>query len=84
MESISNEEFNFDSELIAERIRERGDWRSEKLVLDCRLIHEADSDDIKEWKWRGTPVWSHDGIVCTGEAYKQVAAAHETITWIGV
>ena len=50
MDSISNEEFNFDSELNTERIRERGDWRAEKLALARRLIHKAGSDDIEEWK----------------------------------
>ena len=72
MGSNSNEEVNSPSELITARIRELGDWRGEKLALVRKLIHEADSDIIEEWKWRGTPVWSHDGIVCTGEAYKQV------------
>jgi hypothetical protein len=60
------------AELITARIRELGDWRGEKLALVRRLIHEADPDIIEEWKWRGTPVWSHDGIVCTGETYKEV------------
>ncbi len=72
MGSNSNEEVNSPSELISARIRELGDWRGEKLALVRKLIHEADSDIIEEWKWRGTPVWSHDGIVCTGEDYKQV------------
>ena len=57
---------------ITERIRELGDWRGERLARIRALIHEADSDVIEEWKWMGTPVWSHDGIVCTGESYKQV------------
>ncbi len=59
------------SELITAGIRELGDWRGDKLALVRRLIHEADPAILEEWKWRGTPVWSHDGIVCTAEAYKQ-------------
>ncbi len=82
--SISNEEFNLASELITERSRERGDWRGDKLALVRRLIYEADSGDTEEWKWRGNPVWSHDGIVCTGEAHRQVAVAHGASTWNGV
>jgi hypothetical protein len=57
---------------ITQRIRELGDWRGERLAQVRALIHEADPDVAEEWKWRGTPVWSHDGIVCTGESYKQV------------
>ena len=60
------------SDLITERIRELGDWRGERLAQVRALIHEADPDVVEEWKWMGTPVWSHDGIVCTGETYKQV------------
>lgn len=60
------------SELITERIRELGDWRGERLAQIRALIHEIDPDVVEEWKWKGTPVWSHDGIVCTGESYKQV------------
>jgi hypothetical protein len=57
---------------ITERIRELGDWRGEKLAQVRALIHEADPDVVEEWKWMGTPVWSHHGIVCTGESYKEV------------
>jgi hypothetical protein len=57
------------SQLIDERIAELGDWRGEKLARVRALIKEADPDIIEEWKWRN-PVWSHDGIVCTGESYK--------------
>ena len=57
---------------ITKRIRELGDWRGERLAEIRALIHEADPDVVEEWKWMGTPVWSHDGIVCTGESYKQV------------
>jgi hypothetical protein len=60
------------SALITARIRELQDWRGEQLALVRKLIHEADPAIVEEWKWMGTPVWSHDGIVCTGETYKQV------------
>jgi len=59
------------SALIDERIRELGDWRGRMLAKVRRLIHEADPGVVEEWKW-GTPVWSHDGIVCTGETYQNV------------
>lgn len=58
------------SDLISQRITELGDWRGDTLARVRRLIHEADPDAVEEWKWRGTPVWSHDGIICTGESYK--------------
>ena len=57
---------------ITERIQELGDWRGETLARVRRLIHAADPDIQEEWKWMGTPVWSHDGGVCTGDSYKQV------------
>ena len=57
---------------ITQRIHDLGDWRGEMLARVRRLIHEADPDIQEEWKWMGTPVWAHDGIVCTGESYKQV------------
>ena len=57
---------------ISARIEELGDWRGETLARVRQLIHEADPDIQEEWKWRGVPVFSHDGIVCTGESYKQV------------
>ena len=60
------------SDLISERVAELGDWRGETLARMRRLIKEADPDVVEEWKWRGTPVWSHDGIICTGESYKKV------------
>src|SRR3979490_2852085 len=60
------------SELISKRIAELGDWRGKTLGRMRKLIKEADPDVVEEWKWRGTPVWSHDGIVCTGESYKKV------------
>jgi hypothetical protein len=58
------------SELIDARIAELGDWRGETLARIRRLIHEADPEVVEEWKWRGVPVWSHAGIICTGETYK--------------
>jgi hypothetical protein len=60
------------SELISKRIAELGDWRGETLSRMRKLIQQADPDVVEEWKWRGTPVWSHDGIICTGESYKKV------------
>ena len=60
------------SELISERIAELGDWRGETLARMRKLIHEADPEVVEEWKWRGTPVWSHAGILCTGESYRNV------------
>jgi hypothetical protein len=60
------------SELIDARIRELGDWRGEMLSRLRALVREADPDVVEEWKWRGTPVWSHDGMICTGETYKSV------------
>ncbi len=58
------------SELISHRIAELGDWRGETLGTLRKLIQQADPDVVEEWKWMGTPVWSHDGILCTGESYK--------------
>ncbi|WP_439394449.1 DUF1801 domain-containing protein [Bradyrhizobium sp. PMVTL-01] len=60
------------SKLIDGRIRELGDWRGEMLARVRGLIREADPDVAEEWKWRGVPVWEHDGIICTGETYKDV------------
>jgi hypothetical protein len=60
------------SELIDARIEELGDWRGEMLGRLRALIKEADPDVVEEWKWRGVPVWSHDGLICTGETYKSV------------
>jgi len=60
------------SDKITRRIKELGDWRGEMLARVRKLIHDTDPDIEEEWKWMGTPVWSHDGIVCTGESYKQV------------
>lgn len=60
------------SRLIDGRIEELDDWRGKMLAKVRALIHKADPEIIEEWKWRGVPVWSHDGIVCTGETYKEV------------
>jgi hypothetical protein len=60
------------TELISNRIAELGDWRGETLRRMRQLIKKAVPDVVEEWKWRGTPVWSHDGIICTGESYKKV------------
>jgi hypothetical protein len=60
------------SALIDERIRELGDWRGKTLAKLREIIHEADPEIVEEWKWMGTPVWSHGGLVCTGETYKNV------------
>ncbi|HXE22403.1 MAG TPA: DUF1801 domain-containing protein [Rhodoferax sp.] len=58
------------SELVSKRIAELGDWRGATLGRMRKLIKAADPDVVEEWKWMGTPVWSHDGILCTGESYK--------------
>jgi hypothetical protein len=60
------------AELIDARIEELDDWRGEMLARLRALVKEADPEVVEEWKWRGTPVWSHDGMICTGETYKSV------------
>jgi hypothetical protein len=60
------------SQLIDARIKELGDWRGKMLSRLRSLIKEADPEVVEEWKWRGVPVWSHDGLICTGETYKNV------------
>ena len=60
------------SQLIDARIEELGDWRGEMLGRLRALVKEADPEVVEEWKWRGVPVWSHDGMICTGETYKSV------------
>jgi len=70
MKTSSSTEGQSASELIDKRIAELGDWRAETLRRMRTLIKEADPDVVEEWKWMGTPVWSHDGIICTGESYK--------------
>jgi hypothetical protein len=60
------------SKLIDERIKELGDWRGQTLARIRTLLKEVDPDVVEEWKWRGVPVWYHDGMICTGETYKSV------------
>ena len=60
------------SDLIDARIKELGDWRGKTLSRLRTLIQQADPEVVEEWKWRGVPVWSHDGLICTGETYKSV------------
>jgi hypothetical protein len=72
MKSTSIPKAETASTKITNRIQDLGDWRGETLAHLRQLIHDADPDIEEEWKWMGTPVWSHDGIVCTGESYKQV------------
>jgi hypothetical protein len=60
------------SELISKRIADLGDWRGKTLSRMRKLIKDADPEVVEEWKWMGTPIWSHDGIICTGESYKSV------------
>ena len=60
------------SELISKKIAALGDWRGKTLSRMRKLIKEADPDVVEEWKWMGTPIWSHDGIICTGESYSKV------------
>ncbi|MDH4557678.1 DUF1801 domain-containing protein [Pseudomonas sp. BN417] len=70
--SKAAEEGGSASRLIDERIGELGDWRGDMLARLRALIKEVDPEVVEEWKWRGVPVWSHDGIICTGETYKSV------------
>ena len=70
--SGTNQERESASQLISRRIAELGDWRGETLGRIRALIKEADPDILEEWKWMGTPVWSHNGNVCTGETYQNV------------
>jgi hypothetical protein len=72
MKKAASTESRSAPELIDNRIAELGDWRGETLRRMRELIKEADPDIVEEWKWMGTPVWSHDGIICTGESYKSV------------
>ena len=60
------------SQLIDARIKELGDWRGDMLSRLRALVKQADPDVVEEWKWRGVPVWSHDGLICTGETYKSI------------
>ena len=70
MEEQNNIEPKSVSQLIDEKIEELGDWRGEMLAMVRNLVKQVDPDAVEELKWRGTPVWSHDGMICTGEPYK--------------
>ncbi|WP_322012969.1 DUF1801 domain-containing protein [Paraburkholderia sp. J12] len=72
MKKSATSESESASALIDNRIAELGDWRGETLSRMRQLIRETDPDVVEEWKWMGTPVWSHEGILCTGESYKAV------------
>jgi hypothetical protein len=72
MTTSESQEGNSPSRLIDARIKELGDWRGQMLSRLRSLIKEADPEVVEEWKWRGVPVWYHDGIICTGETYKNV------------
>ena len=72
MEKSGSQTSKSPSQLIDARIKELGDWRGEMLSRLRTLVKEADPDVVEEWKWRGVPVWSRDGLICTGETYKNV------------
>ena len=72
MEKTAPKKAESPSKLIDGRIKELNDWRGEMLAHLRKLITEADPEVVEEWKWRGVPVWEHDGIICTGETYKSV------------
>ena len=72
MKKSGSQEEKSPSRMTDERIKELGDWRGEMLSRLRTLVKEADPEIVEEWKWRGVPVWKHDGIICTGETYKNV------------
>jgi hypothetical protein len=72
MKQSGSQESKSPSQLIDARIEELGDWRGAMLSRLRTLVKEADSEVVEDWKWRGVPVWSHDGLICTGETYKKV------------
>ena len=72
MKKSGSEKTKSPSQLIDARIKELGDWRGKMLSQLRTLVKEADPEVVEEWKWRGVPVWSHDGLICTGETYKNV------------
>src|SRR4051812_21575256 len=72
MKKSATQKSNSPSRLIDARIEELGDWRGETLARVRMLIKQADPEAVEEWKWRGVPVWSHAGMICTGETYKNV------------
>jgi hypothetical protein len=72
MKNAATEKTESPSKLIDARIRELGDWRGKVFTRLRAIVHEADPDVVETWKWRGVPVWEHDGIICTGETYKSI------------
>jgi len=72
MEKSGSQKSKSPSQLIDARIKELGDWRGEMLSRLRTLVKEADPEVVEEWKWRGVPVWEHNGIICTGETYKNI------------
>ncbi len=72
MKKSGSQQIKSPSQMIDERIKELGDWRGKLLSRLRTLVLEADPEAVEEWKWRGVPVWSHDGMICTGETYKNV------------
>ena len=72
MKKSASQKSKSPSQLIDARIKELGDWRGTMLSRLRTLVKEADPEVVEEWKWRGVPVWSHDGMICTGETYKSV------------
>ena len=72
MKKSGSQESKSPSQLIDARIKELGDWRGKMLSRLRTLVKEADPEVVEEWKWRGVPVWSHDGLICTGETYKNI------------
>src|ERR1035437_4859839 len=72
MEKSGSQKSKSPSQLIDARIKELGDWRGKMLSRLRTLVKEADPEVVEDWKWRGVPVWSHDGMICTGETYKNV------------
>jgi hypothetical protein len=72
MKKSGSQDSKSPSQLIDARIKELGDWRGKMLSRLRTLVKEADPEVVEEWKWRGVPVWSHDGLICTGETYKNV------------
>jgi hypothetical protein len=72
MKNSASQQSKSPSQLIDARIKELGDWRGKMLSRLRTLIKQADPEVVEEWKWRGVPVWSHDGLICTGETYKNV------------
>jgi hypothetical protein len=72
MKKVASKKTESPSKLIDARIKELGDWRGQMLGQIREIIKEADPEVIEEWKWKGVPVWEHDGIICTGETYKSV------------